>query len=353
VRAVVGVGLLTPRNVFVLTDKAEQDADVGIRMADGDETVPAHSAWQGEPGGATLGDPIHLQRRCGISHMDQTKDAVVQGAYSQFLLFGRIPRKLPEPSCVPQGKLIQVSHDVPIPPPALEPSLAAAGGPMNLGDAELAGLADIYALPGGTQIVTNDGKPVSLRLDAEGWTFTVTDLEGEARGRKLSYGPLTGQVVISPGTTDVPAVTVDGQAVGPVEDSGGGDPGGGDPGGGAIPPDAGGAAAGPAGPGAKLSASVRGGSVNVSRKGIAKLRVSGSRATGTLTLTAKLGRRKKARIGAAKVVLRAPGETRVAVRLSEAARAALRRGPLRATATLTVRDDAARTATATASVRLR
>jgi hypothetical protein len=93
--------------------------------------------------------------------------------------------------------------------------------------------------------------------------------------------------------------------------------------------------------------------VNVSRKGIAKLRVSGSRATGTLTLTAKLGRRKKARIGAAEVVLRAPGETRVAVRLSEAARAALRRGPLRVTATLTVRDDAARTATATASVRLR
>jgi hypothetical protein len=289
--------------------------------------------------------------------MDQTKDAVVQGAYSQFLLFGRIPRKLPEPSCVPQGKLIQVSRDVPIPPPALEPSLAAAGGPMNLGDAELAGLADIYALPGGTQIVTNDGKPVSLRLDAEGWTFTVTDLEGEARGRKLSYGPLTGQVVISPGTTDVPAVSVDGQAVEPVEDSGGGNPGGGDPGGGsAIPPGDGAAPAAPgapAGPAAKLAASVRGGTLKVSRKGIAKLRVRGSRATGTLTLTAKLGRRKKARIGAAKVVLRTSGETRVAVRLSKPARAALRRGPLRATATLTVRDDAARTATATASVRLR
>jgi pimeloyl-ACP methyl ester carboxylesterase len=356
VRAVVGVGLLTPRNVFVLTDKAEQDADVGIRMADGDETVPAHSAWQGEPGGATLGDPIHLQRRCGISHMDQTKDAVVQGAYSQFLLFGRIPRKLPEPSCVPQGKLIQVSHDVPIPPPALEPSLAAAGGPMALGDAELAGLADVYPLPGGTQIVTNDGKPVSLRLDAEGWTFTVTDLEGEARGRKLSYGPLTGQVVISPGTTDVPAVTVDGQAVEPVEDSGGGNPGGGDPGGGgAIPPGAGGAPAapaGPAGPAGKLSASVRGGTVKVSRKGIAKIRVRGSRASGTLTLTAKLGRRKKARIGAAKVILRTPGETRVAVRLSNAARTTLRRGSLRASATLTLRDDSARTATATARIRI-
>jgi pimeloyl-ACP methyl ester carboxylesterase len=365
VRAVVGVGLLTPREVFVITDAAEQDADVGIRMADGDETVPAHSAWQGEPGGAVLGDPIHLQRRCGISHMDQTKDAAVQGAYTQFLLFGRIPRKLPEPNCVPQGKLIQVSHDIKIPPPALEPGLgaaAAADGPLALGDAELAGLADIYPLPGGTQIVTNDGKPVSLRLDAKGWTFTVTDLEGEARGRTLSYGPLDGEVVITPGTTDVPSVTLDGRPVEPSEGGGGGGGGGGTPGGGGGTPGGGGnpgggetppgGGPGPAGPGAKPTASVRGGAVKVSHKGIAKVRISGSRATGRLTLTAKLGRR-KARIGAAKVVLRKPGAVRVSVRLSTAARAALRRGPLRVTATLTLRDDAALSVTARATVRLR
>ena len=144
VRAVVGVGLLTPREVYVITDPEEGDADVGIKMADGDETVPAHSAWQGEPGGAAMGDPIHLQRRCRISHMDQTKDAVVVSAYTQFLLFGRIPRKLPEPNCEPQGKLIQVSHDIEIPPPALEPRPGRRRrGPLPLGDAELAGLADI------------------------------------------------------------------------------------------------------------------------------------------------------------------------------------------------------------------
>ena len=345
VRAVVGVGLLTPRQVYVVTDPAEGDADVGIRMADGDETVPAHSAWQGDPGGATLGDPIHLQRRCGISHMDQTKDAAVQGAYTQFLLFGRIPRKLPEPDCVPQGKLIQVSHDLEIPPPALEPALAAkaAGGPLPLGDAELAGLADIYPLPGGTQIVTNDRDPVALQIAAEGWTFTVTDLEGDERGRELTYGPLTGQVVITPGTNDVPAVAVDGKAVAPSRDSGGapGDgggplPGGGDLGGGGAAPAGPQSPTGPAGPVAGLSASLRGGAVKVSRKGVATFRVRGSgRATGRLALAAKLRGRRTA-IGAAKVVLTGPGEIRVAVRLSRAARRALRGGPLRATARLTL-----------------
>jgi hypothetical protein len=307
-----------------------------------------------------MGDPVHLQRRCGMSHMDQTKDAVVVGAYTQFLLFGRIPRKLPEPNCEPQGKLIQVSHDIEIPPPALEPGLAAASdGPLPLGDAELAGLADIYPLPGGTQIVTNDAEPVALALDAAGWTFTVTDLEGEATGRKLVYGPLTGKVVITPGTTDAATVTIDGAPVAPVRDSGGGEqPGGGEePAGGGDGPGPG----DPAAPGggapepsvAKPSASVRAGTVKVSRKGVATIRVRGGRGTATLVLVAKLGRR-AARIGTAKVALRQPGEARVAVRLSKGARSALRRrGALRATATLTLRDEVGGTATATAAVRLR
>jgi hypothetical protein len=286
--------------------------------------------------------------------MDQTKDAVVVNAYTQFLEFGRIPRKLPEPDCVPQGKLIQVSHDLEIPPPALEPTglTAKAAGPMDLGEAELAGLADIYPLPGGTQIVTNDSKPVSLRVAAKGWTFTVTDLEGSASGRKLVYGPLTGEVVITPGTSDAPSVAVDGKAVEPVADSGGPgeQPGGG--GGGTVVPDA--YDPPPVDPGAKPSAWVRGGKVKVSRKGVATIRVRGSRASGTLALSAKLGRR-TVRIGAADVVLRQPGEARVAVRLSKAARAALRRSrrPLRATARLTLRDDAARSVTAIAILHLR
>ena len=194
VRAVVGVGMLTPREVYVSPRPQEGDADVGVRMADGDETVPAHSAWQGEPGGATLGDPIHLQRRCGIdAHGPDEGRGGACNAYTQFLEFGRIPRKLPPPDCPPQGKLIQVSHDVEIPPPAMEPQLAAAAAaadaPLALGDAELAGRATVYPFAGGTQIVTNDSKPVAAAARREGLHVHRHGSEGLGRGARGRLRP--------------------------------------------------------------------------------------------------------------------------------------------------------------------
>lgn len=359
VRAVVGVGKLTTRQVSITQDKAGGDADVEVRFGDGDETVPAHSAWQGPPGGATLGDPVHLQRRCGITHMDQTKDLVVQGAYAQFLLFGRTPRKLPAPDCPPAGKLIDVHHDVPIPPPVTTGFTAAnADAPLSLGDAEWTGRADVLRLPGHTTVVTNDGTPVRLKFAAQGWTMTVTDLAGEARGRRVTYGPLRGEVVIAPGTTDVPAVSVDGAAVAPVADTGGGGGGpvvGGPTGGGGRPTGGGGrpGGGGSTPPAVRLRASVRGGTVKLTRSGVAaiRVRVDGGAATGTLRLTARLGRR-TVRIGGARVVLRAGRQARVKVRVSKAARRAVRRGALRAVATLSVRGRAG-AAAASAKLRLR
>ena len=57
VRAVVGVGLLTTHKVDVVTDAAEGDADVEVRLGDGDITVPAFSARQRHRGGADAGRP--------------------------------------------------------------------------------------------------------------------------------------------------------------------------------------------------------------------------------------------------------------------------------------------------------
>ena len=353
VRAVVGVGLLTTRHVKVTQDAQEGDADVEVAFADGDITVPAHSAWQGEPGGATMGDPIHLQRRCSIEHMDQTKDQVVQLAYTQFLLFGRTPRKLPAPNCDPAGKLIEISEDVPIPAP-VSTELAAAGadGPLNLGQADWTGKADVLDLPGGTKVVTNDSTPVSLTFASAGWTMTVTDLEGEARGRRVAYGPLTGDVVITPGATDVPAVSVDGKAVTPATDSGPPAGGGGGGGGGAVP--AGGTTGTPQPSPVTLKASVRGGRVKLSKAGVARVaaKVDGGAATGTLTLTAKLGRR-QVRIGSARVAMPAGRMVTANVRVTKAARRAARRGALRVVAALTVHGTAGGTAGARAALRLR
>ena len=357
-RAVVGVGLLTPREVYVVNDPAEGDADVGIKMADGDETVPAHSAWQGEPGGATMGDPIHLQRRCGISHMDQTKDAVVVGAYTQFLLFGRTPRKLPEPNCEPQGKLIQVSHDIEIPPPALEPGLAAAAdgpAPARATPSSPGWPTCTRCRAGRRSSPTTAGRCRSA-LDAKGWTFTVTDLEGDRSGRKLVYGPLTGKVVITPGhdatcprspstarrsrrcrtaaAATGPAAAGTPAAVVAV------------------------AAAGPGGggstPAVKLSAS----RARRHRQGVAQGRRDDPRPRQPRDRHARAHREARAAARRASARRRScsrkPGELRVARAAHQGgARRAAPSGRLRATATLTLRDAAGRTATARGALKLR
>jgi hypothetical protein len=74
----------------------------------------------------------------------------------------------------------------------------------------------------------------------------------------------------------------------------------------------------------------------------------GGSATGTVTLTARLGRR-NARIGSARVTLPAGRTVKAKVKVSKAARRAVARAGLRATATLSVRD----ASPAKAAVRLR
>ena len=347
VRTVVGVGLLTTQKVDVVTDPSEGDADVELTLGDGDITVPAFSARQQKPGGQMMGDPIHIQERCDIEHMDQTKDPVVQQAYTQFLLFGRRPRKLPEPECELSGDVIEFSKDLEIPPPVLDEGRAAASSSdaaMDLGQAQWEGKADVLDLPGGTQVVVNDAAPVALRVAAQGLTMTVTDMNGSARGRSVTYGPLTGDLVVAPGGGDVPAVSVDGKPVTPTRDTGGdGEQESPDPIVVTPPP-------GPADPPAALTASLRGGRVKLSRTGVAVIaaRLEGGTATGTLSLTAKLGRR-TVRIGSARVTLPAGRTVKARVTVSKAARRAVSSRALRATARLAVPG----AATAQAALRLR
>jgi hypothetical protein len=316
VRTVVGVGYLTTHRVDVEMDPAGDEADVTVELGDGDITVPRFSARQQKPGSAMMGDPIHIQERCGWQHMDQLKDQALQQAYTQFMLFGRTPRKLPEANCELSGDVIEFSEDLEIPPPVSTEGFAA--GPMTLGQAQWEGKADVIDLPGGTQVVVNDSAPVSLKVAAEGLSFTVTDVNGSGPGRKLSYGPLTGELVIEPG-----AVSVDGKPVRAENETRKDDD--------EIvvtPP--------PPPPPPALAASLEAGRVKLSRAGVAVVaaRLDGGSATGTITLSAKLGRR-TVRIGAARVTLPAGRTVKARVKVSKAARKAARRG-LKASATLAV-----------------
>lgn len=334
VRNVVGVGFLTTHKVDV-TMKGDE-ADVEVLLGDGDITVPRFSARQQKPGGPVMGDPIHIQERCDWQHMDQLKDEVTRNAYTQFMLFGRTPRKLPEANCELSGDVIEFSEDLEIPPPVLDEGLAAA--PMSLGTAQWEGKADVIDLPGGTQVVVNDAAPVALAVEAAGLSMAVTDVDAAGRGRRVTYGPLTGDLVIEPGAADVPVVKVDGKPVKPTTDTGGKDDK--DV---VVPPP-------PPPPGDPLLGYVRGGRVKLSRAGVASIaaRVTGGDAAGTVTLSAKL-KRKTVRIGSARVTLPAGRTVRARVKLSRAARRAVGRRGLRATAVLSVSG----AAPARASVRLK
>jgi hypothetical protein len=174
-------------------------------------------------------------------------------------------------------------------------------------------------------------------VDAEGLSFTVSDLDG----RRTTYGPVTGSLVIEPGAGDVPAVSVDGKPVSPVLDTGSGS------GGAQKPPDD--VIVTPQ-PSPSLVAAVRGGRLKLSKAGVASIRVkvSGGGATGTVTLSAKLGRR-TVKIGSARVTLPDGRTVKARVKVSRAARRAVGRRGLRAVARLSVPG----TAPAQAAVRLR
>ena len=331
-RAVVGLGLPTIGAVNLVQPGADgETVTAGVHYENGDGTVPGRSATQG-PIGTTdpMGDDVHIQNRCGIPHMDQTKDKVVQGAYAQFLLFGRLPRKLPAAECPPEGKEIEVFRGLEIPPPtgAAAARSTAAGAPMTLGDAEFAGLIDILELPGRTVIVTDDRRPAPVAFEADGLSFAITALKGDERGQRLLYGPLTGTVAIADG-----AVTVDGAPVAGTPDGGdgGGDDGdgggndGGDDGDGGVkieptptPTPTATPTADPKPQAPRLAIAAR---KLRAKKGVVAIKVTASAPfSGTLTLRAK----KLGTIGRASVRLTAAGSVTVKVKLSAKARRARR-----------------------------
>ena len=314
-RAVTGIGLMTVGKVNLLDDPLDEGAWIaGVHYEDGDGTVPGRSATQGPIGtDDPLGDDIHIQNRCGIGHMDQTKDKVVQGAYAQFLLYGRTPRRLPTPNCPPEGKEIQVFRGLEIPGPVSARAAAASG--TNLADLEQAGLIDVIDFPGRTLIVTDDARPAAVSFPGEGIEFAVTELKGSARGARVEYGPLTGQIAI-----DGDEVTVDGEPVHgevvdpPVVDPPVVDPPVVDPP--VVEPPVVQPPVTPVTAGKASRITIAGGTTRA-RKGKVGVRVTASDAfSGTLVLRAK----KLGRIGRARVVLAKAGTVVVKVKLSRKAR---------------------------------
>ena len=125
-RAVISTGLMTIGGVDVAPGPdADGDVSAIIRMVDGDVTVPARSASQGTLGThSPLGDPVHVQATCRISHMDLGGDPKVTEPYTDYLLRGRTPRKT-EGACKADGRTVRITKQ------ELEPQPALRGDPRR------------------------------------------------------------------------------------------------------------------------------------------------------------------------------------------------------------------------------
>ena len=243
VRAVVGTGLPTIRSVSVNYDDAGAFDSVTGAFDNGDETVPGRSAAQGPVGARPLGDPVHVQYTCNISHVGLAGATKVLTAYGDFLKDGVVPRKLPGP-CPSAGGAYRFAPgsigrtDA----PAARSGRAAA--PTDLDTAEQDGLIDVLDLGPATLAVVDDDRPVTLSVGITDATFTYTPLKGDAAGPVSTYGPVTGTLQLSGGKGGAaPVVLLDGKPLAPVKPPPGPPPAG--PGSGAPP---GGTPATPAAP---------------------------------------------------------------------------------------------------------
>ncbi len=349
-RSVTGIGLPTVEKVSV-APSFDGETSIGLFFGQGDGTVPVRSATQGDMGTLSpLGDPVHIQYRCGVPHMRQTADEFTQRAYADFLLTGAIPRRMPHTNCPISGQLVKVFRNVEIGQPtprALGRAVPTAGG-RSLADAELADEVDVIRLPGQTVIVTSDGLGGPLGFDAQGDKFTVSPITDAGEGTPRTYGPVTGRVVLG-GTAADPQVTVDGQPVAPVSTSGSGGNGNGGTGGNGSA-GGGGSNGGGGQPGAtdRIAAQLKvGKTLRPDRKGRVTVNVSAeTAATGTATLVGQDG---KALAKAVKVKLKKAGRITVSFTLNRATRARLRRGKIAATVSVTL--DGAGSATSRATGR--
>lgn len=362
-RSVTGIGLPTVEKVSIVPE-GDGDATIGLFFGQGDGTVPGFSATQGEVGtDRPLGDPVHIQYRCGVPHMRQTADAFTQNAYADFLLTGAIPRKLPHTHCPLSGQLIKTFHGVELSQPTPRTLGRSAGralvgpdGAKSLADAELDEDVDVIRLPGQLTIVTSDSVGQPVAFDAQGARFSISPLTDAGEGEARTYGPVTGRVVLG-GTAEAPTVSVDGEPVQPTDgdgqsgsgQSGAGQSGGAQPSAGGSQPTGGTSVPAVDPLGLRLQV---GKTLKVDRKGRVSVKISAkSAARGAVALTAtkqgtSLGK-------AVKVTLKKAGTTTVRVTLSSAARAKVRRAKVAATVTATLRTTAGVGRTATASVQLR
>ena len=205
-QAFVGSGVTTVESILFYRSGEKDYVELGYGTGDG--TVPVRSGAQGpqdttDPLGADI--PIHYS--CGVEHVPLPGDPSVTSRIEDFLVSG--DPVLPGPtsaSCNSDGFEIASSSSTSLarsranaPEPMVE--AAAAAPPMTLEEAELAGLIQLLDLGVQKVIVTDSRSPVELSYSADSFEVTATPLTNAELGTTSYYGPLSGAVTFSAGST--------------------------------------------------------------------------------------------------------------------------------------------------------
>ena len=144
--------------------------------------------------GSPLGDPVHVQYTCNISHVALAGAAPVLSAYEDFLKTGEVPRKLPGP-CGSAGGSYRFAPSR----SGGRPGAEARGGPDGPRHGRGGGPRGHPGPGPATLVVVDDDRPVTLRVPITNGRFSYTPLSGATTGPVSTYGPVTGTLELARG----------------------------------------------------------------------------------------------------------------------------------------------------------
>ncbi len=187
-RIFVGSGLPTLGHVRAYTDQSNHPQ---YSWVNGDGTVPLVSQRQSiTAGGDQFGDRVKTYNFCGIGHMEEMEHREVQDSVAPFVADGKdpligIPGGLQSFDCglsnaqfTVTGKEDEKSIRISKEANANITSAHASAAPLDLDEAERAGLIDAIREPGRTVFVTTTRQALSVHVAGTG-TLEVTPLTGD------------------------------------------------------------------------------------------------------------------------------------------------------------------------------
>ena len=194
-RVLAGVGYPTVNHITLM--KGE---DVGVEYVNGDKTVTIQSAkWMPAGSGGPLGDQVRISYLCRVEHLELTQDQKMFRLMGDFIRYGSPPEKTD--TCGFAGfeySIRKVGGTRAGASRARRPKTpVGTSGLKKLEKAENKGVVEVVALPGVTNLVTGAGFTGKVTIPVRRVLLTADPI-GRTRGRTVTYGPLTGRLLIDP-----------------------------------------------------------------------------------------------------------------------------------------------------------